>query len=143
MLLLQKDLFILRTFQAEDMKLEDQVCSLDLAKRLAKLGVDTESYFSWMEHGEGPETLHVRKNEVTPYTYEYPAFTVAELGEMLPTRVKGTILVTGHLHDGWTLQYRLHDSIVHEIRDLKEADARAKMLIYLIENGQVKTEAKP
>lgn len=160
------------------MKIEYQVCSLELSKRLKELGVKQESYFWWVKSGRGPEyegetnwkndgnwNLYDRRpvkfdflnlgeevaidfsmaehEEILLGIKNCSAFTVAELGEMLPIRVNGTILVMGHLHNGWTLQYRLHDSIVHEIRDQKEADARAKMLVYLFENNLLKLEAKP
>lgn len=82
------------------MELEKQVCSLELAKRLKELGVKQESLFVWFKpleekweiglfdgtffHGEnGKQTGH--------YGYRFglsketpSAFTVAELGEMLP-----------------------------------------------------------
>jgi hypothetical protein len=71
---------------ANNMKLENQVCSLDLAKRLKKLGVKQESLFWWSAHTE-PATLwnewSLEKQEGSPDT-SYAAFTVAELGEMLP-----------------------------------------------------------
>jgi len=35
------------------MKLEDQVCSLELAKRLKELGVEQESLFYWGLFGGG------------------------------------------------------------------------------------------
>ena len=64
------------------MKLEEQVCSLELAKKLKELGVKQDGYFSW--------ELIYKKWEIRPdCCYEdldnvmVSAFTVAELGEIL------------------------------------------------------------
>lgn len=89
------------------MKLEDQVCTLEQAKRLKELGVAQNSYFSWC----GDETSRLKDNgnsaEIGPWVFvsttipfnnmeadhraDVPsakpfaaAFTVAELGVMLP-----------------------------------------------------------
>lgn len=128
------------------MKIEDQVVSIELAVRLMELGVKQGGEFYWWQRLmpdaslDYPSTPRLcRRGQITTRDggKVADAFSVAELGELLPIRVNGTILVIGHLHDGWTLQYRLHNSIVHEIRDPKEADARAKLLIYLLENKLV------
>lgn len=109
------------------MKLEQQVCSLKLAKQLKKLGVKQESYFGWYltykkiwRIGDMAEVMnHAKMVGITPapqweWDY-YSAFTVAELGELLPE---------------WFCQLNNND-----IREKNtEANARAKMLIYLIEN---------
>jgi len=122
------------------MKLEYQVVSLELAKRLKELGIKQESYFYWfgvnsMYPGcKSRETFHPHKEAIDRGDM-VSAFTVAEMGEMLPIRVKGAILVGGHLNRGWVLQYRLNNTVDHEEYDPNEADARAKMLIYLIEQG--------
>ena len=60
------------------MKLEQHVCSLDLAKRLKELGVKQESLFWW---GEITKEVHYCK---AGKPLHISAFTVAELGEMLP-----------------------------------------------------------
>lgn len=125
------------------MRLEDQVCSLQLAKRLQSLATTQESAFAW----------YLRDNELIfapwvrndPHQPSVAAFTVAELGDMLPYEFKTA-------EGRWWLQMeRYHDkSRVYYINtksgtflvdtyDVTEADARAKMLIYLIENGLLKT----
>lgn len=73
------------------MKLEEQVCSLELAKCLKELGVKQESYFSW-EVADINNIIYPRLS----FSHTAPersgnnlisAFTAAELGELLPNRV--------------------------------------------------------
>lgn len=115
------------------MKLEDQVCSLELSKRLKELGVKQESIFWWP--GENPDYHPVRalsKNE--PSDYWSSAFTVAELGEMLPVGIITELANLSVKGKRWLCK---ENSIV-EIRAETEANARAKMLIHQIEKGLVK-----
>ena len=75
----------------------------------------------------------------------YSAFTVAELGEMLPPEMRqrdwvyGLVCEKNFRDDGWSISYdnsgnSLNDHI--EAGDT-EANARAKMLIYLKEKGLI------
>lgn len=94
------------------MKLESQVCSLDLAKRLEELGVKQESMFFWNGKREYIRTglgAHDGVNEawrkddkltweIGRIESEHPsceescaAFTVAELGEYLNTLRHGPL----------------------------------------------------
>lgn len=140
------------------MKLENQVVSLDLSKRLKELGVKSEHAFIWSkcnlntdEDGKSKEWwglfLSDAEDEVVPFNelpdwydgWEYdwtivvPAYTAAELGEMLP------------YSEDWMTPSRLKDSgiwvLVNGEKILgqadTEADARAKMLIYLLENNLI------
>lgn len=89
------------------MKLEDQVTSLELSKRLKELGVKQESLLWWIEWGDDIEVCdeeyiefheksdyprvvfcHTCKPElgVPPKSNIVSAFTASELGEMLPDR---------------------------------------------------------
>lgn len=61
------------------MKTEDQVCSLDLAKKLKEVGVKQESLFYWNRQTKQVYMDTVPWNE----TAWVSAFTVSELGEML------------------------------------------------------------
>lgn len=69
------------------MKIENQVCSLEQAKRLKELGIEQENYsFKWMDEGSIPYlTDKFRGNwsndprMVVDVIGEYRAFTVAEL----------------------------------------------------------------
>ena len=155
----------IKRIEGAKMKLKDQVISLKLAKKLKKLGVKQESLFYWVNGSlavnssrEIPEVLiYSNKGDL----WENPdrllgefnrdrifsAFTVAELGEMLPDN-----LVSSGMDEGkWSCVYGLkedgddmpdciwEDESKYEfgymtITDDTEVNARAKMLIYLIEN---------
>lgn len=185
------------------MKLKDQVVSLELAKKLKELGVKQESLFYWSfgdVYEEGKEEWCVNyRSKVTKRNGVdlewYAAFTVAELGEMLPSDIKAEALdrrfpfvanreathdsddamieaeqqimedfksVFSELYDpdvyedGFNCNIRLYYAKggkkvayffddeepecsyeVFETLGDTEADARAKMLIYLIENKLV------
>ena len=114
------------------MKLEQQVVSLELAKKLKELGVKQDSLFYHYSQGIGTaDDLWERgENHIWVWDNAYSAFTVAELGEVigagLNTRINmsGNIVVFHTLYDnGFTAD--------------TEADARAKMLIYLLENNLI------
>lgn len=131
------------------MKLEDQVCSLELAKRLKELGVRQESYFYYCLEGFSGQTgeeywgIHaLRRKNVIQEEY-ISAFTVAELGVMLPHSINDWVIcIEKHPYDGWFIKYWDNSyKQLREAQDGKESDARAKMLIYLIENGLVKAES--
>lgn len=126
-----------------------------------ELGVKQESLFVWYD-GKKPyiadrEMIGCSRcgailNGIKPprTIAEYAAFTVAELGEMLPPLLKldGNFwyLVDEKLDENWTLSFQMRDyhktnEVVWKFLDgattleKTEADARAKMLIYLIENN--------
>jgi hypothetical protein len=136
------------------MDLSQQVVSLDLARRLKELGYKQESLFYWDRNGN----LYIRLNIETGFmlrlsdrTYHdgttlgdfIAALTVGELGEMLP----GQLMLDDKEHP-------IHQLITEKSSTLwhcsyicaacmgklgsqwaeTEADARAKMLIYLLEN---------
>jgi hypothetical protein len=137
------------------MELEKQVCSLELAKRLKELGVKQESAFSWFQRKkEETYAKWTYQNEVPwqllwtsttqlsteedSFEHVIAAFTVAELGEML--RVKCCVdgkfqMPQFYLPECVWLHYIPDgDEDDVEIASPTEADARAKMLIYLLEN---------
>ena len=110
------------------MKLENQVCSFKLANKLKELGVKQESLFYWMSYYASPNmkgnTWHVDypvdydgKHYPRPSNTEISAFTVAELGEMLPEKIEATIEML---------------TLYKEMENDTEANARAKMLICLL-----------
>jgi hypothetical protein len=126
------------------MKLSEQVISLEQAKRLKDLGIEESSQFY---HFKGKITTEAYGNDY------WPAFTVAELGVMLP-HPSSLNEMGGWLHnsecdttstDGlpWYLlwEYDLDKENAgfgrHIVSGVTEAEARASMLIYLLENNLV------
>ena len=139
------------------MKLEDQVCSLELAKKLKELGVKQDGLFRWYRdsqeaHGHRPPIFYVSREEENSFDEcMADAFTVVELVEMLPVEIE-----IGEKKD----QKRFHIYLAKEYGDFSdevqyfveyqerktnyglevqrcadtEADTCAKMLIYLLEN---------
>lgn len=129
------------------MKLEQQVTSLELSKRLKELGVKQESYFYHWNTGIDFEIISriglaiVGDKEIPE---NYSAFTVAELGEFLPFRFshgeRNCYLECTKTSDNqWNIiyRYRMREGMVQECGTTAttEADAHAKMLIYLLENN--------
>ena len=128
------------------MKLENQVCSLKLAQKLKKLGMKQKSLFYWIKFLGNDECVWYYSPAYLDHQNDketISAFTVAELGEMLPVKAQDVyheILTTKEGSEyGWTCA-------IHNVVSGKyykkfvantEADARAKMLIYLLENGLV------
>jgi hypothetical protein len=112
--------------------LEKQVCNLALAKRLKELGVEQESYFKWIPSAEDdPVPTSGYEYEEGGYSdeEEFAAFTVTELGEMLPSNTYSGLEKSKTVATAW----RSGDST--DFHAYTEADARAKMLIYLVENN--------
>ena len=148
------------------MTLEEQVCSLELAKRLEELGVKQKSIFYWVKIGDkwqlcvampqgltyafnekisGEQLLFSQWGTVSFYKSKlsdedyYSAFTVAESGEDLscdiafPHKISTGEWLFDDEIKSWGMTYpQLF------ILEKTEANARAKMVIYLIENGFIK-----
>lgn len=162
------------------MNLEQQVVSLELAKKLKELGVEQNSQFYWrlgystsesfdkgistgkQGHFRDYEIIHNPKPRYTTadvkwnesdlrklYDTEFSAFTVAELGEMLPSSILNMADEEIYWIDNfslkqWGIKYIKankngvgEDTLALQSADT-EADARAKMLIYLLENNLLK-----
>lgn len=68
------------------MLIEDQVCSLYLARRLKELEVNQNSYFKWEERENGYSEIYHSKPVSCTYKY-YSAFTASELLSILPNRI--------------------------------------------------------
>jgi hypothetical protein len=150
------------------MKLENQVTNLEISKRLKELGIPQCSYFKWtdwhngvLNFGQPSENFRGEWHVVTTPVWldetVVSAFTVAELGEMLPWtfiakraskfpetemflmmskddsmgQKSFSIWYEGMYDDGEEFKW---ESIIEQ----NEAEARGKMLIYLIENGLLK-----
>lgn len=117
------------------MKKEDQVASVKPAKELKELGAKQDSvwYWTWAEWNEKAEWVLISQDERVGLKKEnFSAYTVAELGEMLP------IWVTSEKNNEDESLVRSEDA-VHITWANTEADARAKMVIYLIKEGIIET----
>lgn len=159
------------------MKLEDQVVSLELAKKLKELGVKQESYFWWVN----PDLTEKNVTQLLSYDERFinhhpdlyfSAFTAAELGPMIPFTIKvkdwkgfdGEYTWYCTQHVGYTAHdynppicyhFNMHEHIEFDKPGIdpleiigvdfvgnNEADTRALMLIWLIENGYVNVKEK-
>lgn len=124
--------------------LDRQVCSMQYAKKLQELGVPQNSLFNWEWSGKEGDAGHLKywpdhKNHAhEPFVYS--AFTSAELGEMLPLKAGDFFheIITGKEGGSkmWTCAVRnvVDGEWNPRFGSVSEADARARMLIYLLEN---------
>ena len=142
------------------MKFEYQVCAVDLSKKLKKLGVKQDSLFYFARRGiyvpgfsadeEQQYKIILYKNYNKLDKRSYSAFTVAELGEILPFELltenfyEETLSMGLHFEvdfqKTWSVSY--YEKSEEKLRcvDKNEANARAKMIIYLIEKKLVDDE---
>ena len=154
------------------MKLENQVCSLELARKLKALGVKQKSFWCWKQMVDecatsGTPTTDATENYTQYWTIQfnnefqrthdtecYAAFTVAELGEILPNTlwkeleywklVSGDPLINTRFKITYFKVFRnvnnFWDDPLISFEEIREVDARAKMFIWLIENNYIKVE---
>ncbi|HCU01459.1 TPA: hypothetical protein DIC62_01510 [Candidatus Nomurabacteria bacterium] len=128
------------------MKNENQVSSLVPSKQLKDLGVKQESIWVYVDTPRGYNLILNRPDsDIFKCSREQiSAFTVAELGEMLAKYNKNRDFVVTNFDNEedfeWICQIQRFDSddyIGETFYAESEADARAKMLIYLIKNKLV------
>lgn len=122
------------------MKLQDQVIKIEQAKRLKELGVE----HSVLHHFNGRI-----QNEAWGNDY-YPAFSVAELGEMLPSYITRhgveATLHSGKSNDGiYGCGYiptgqPLNTKFLFIRNAVTEAQARGALLIHLLETNIITAE---
>lgn len=127
------------------MKLQKQVTSLEISKRFKELGVKQESLFVWYRQQGTREWNIELKSEVEkiPLPFEIiSAFTVAELGEMFHRSLPISIRTYPNWYEGsrsWACLWK--DIKAEQNWETKysatEADARGKMVIYLIEKNLI------
>lgn len=117
--------------------IEKQVVSKELSERLKALGVVQESYFHWVGDSLWDSTMGSDyETPSTPLRDDWvSAFTVAELGEMLPGSIVS--LKDGFSDFKWRCERIGGDGYVSASGGDSEADSRARMLIYLVENKVV------
>ncbi len=143
------------------MNLEQQITSLEISKRLKELGVKQEALFvhtNFMSMN-GYRVILDHFSDKSPRSDQkgvdfFSAYTVAELGEMLPrsldykcSEIGERILVLSSgktlFKNGWYVMYSdphpANKNPIHSFgSENNEADARAKALIYLLENNLLK-----
>lgn len=129
------------------MELEKQVCSLEYAKKLKELGIKQESIFYWGK----PKTINgyglcyiamMFSCSEDHYDELYSAFTGTELGNIFLSFSNNgfrNIFYEKTCTNSWIISYK-HQKNKYDfiVDDINEANARAKMLIYLLENGLIK-----
>lgn len=140
------------------MKINDQVSTIWQGSCLAKFGIKSEGHF-WHYQEKTPTNpnmaLYGYKQENMPWSIsltgrpgrlsgnqnsmfkEYPAFTVAELGVMLPNstiRIDGKDYIINTYKIGNIAYCEMrrpgHNEIINEHTGATEAEARADMLIF-------------
>ncbi len=134
------------------------VCDLEYAKKIKELGVVQDSYFVWavdLPSKKGnPDWQYMVTHwgEFSGEDYgDFSAWTTTELGIMLPDKYindEDNIFYsyqyakTEHDFVGLYINFFTKDSwkVIASTRDKKEANARSKMLIHLIENKHIKVE---
>lgn len=145
------------------MKLEDQVCNLELSKKLKELGLFQRSIFSWQKGNNNIYSLNISfLGELNCESCS--AFIAAELLEILPNTLtlnendpmsNGRINIVKALLMPDNIQLQSHfiinyactctddgyfGTLFKNIYDTNLANACARLLIYLIENGLVKND---
>lgn len=116
------------------MKLEDQVPSRELCQKLEKLGYPQEGLFQHIEGGNITPNKTCYHKEKTSY-WEVclcVAPTVAEMGEWLPDAYKSRRYSGKYYAEQYEDDFDLCEG------SSTEANARAKLLIYLAENNLIK-----
>jgi hypothetical protein len=127
------------------MKLDEQVTSLDFSKRLHALGAPQKSVFYWVETKQGDANpLIVGPDAVDiPDANFYSAFTVAELGAMIPYSFVSELRASGRWECGQRYRLEVEGSAPrHPFADITEVffgdtevEVRAKMLIFILETS--------
>ena len=123
------------------MKLENQVTNLELSKKIDELGIKQESLYSYIftermncdtKDGDWHDWRLDKtiENPTDTCGEQISAYTVSELGEMLSLEnIYPNIIKTNEKVDTWCINYTKS----HQDHADTEANARAKMLIYLYE----------
>ena len=122
--------------------------SIENAKKLEELGVKRESLF---HHETEAALLHFTNgNMLVPRSAFVSAYTADEIGEMLPHKVdnnraylvleKDEVIATRK--EAWKCKYEYPGctASLHKERSDTMADTMAQMLIWLLENGDLKLE---
>lgn len=123
------------------MELIKQLCSLQLAMKLKELKVKQDSFFYWFcsnihsWHICSKHKIQKVKSIEKEENYQtFSAFSVAELGEMLPDRyLSGKTPLNQYNCWKFSEDFLLIEHY-NRYQSYTEADGRAKMLIHVLEN---------
>ena len=132
------------------MKLEDQVVSLELAKKMKEAGCMETAEFCWAPMGfidyppkDSDYKLHRCFGKLSADDC-YFAYSVAELGEALPANISENgltwyLIITKYpLTPIWATGYISHDlKTWADKQDNKAVDSMAQMWLYLREKGLI------
>ena len=116
-----------------EMKKEKQVVCLELAREMKELGATQDSlwHWTWAEWNGETEMVLITQDEAGRTSKEiWSAYTVAELGEILP------YYVHSYKEDARSGRWCC-DEGDKQCFSNTEANARAKMLIYLVECNKI------
>lgn len=137
------------------MKIEDQVCTLEQAKKLKELGVNQTSHFAWIDEGQLiSRDKNVKELQLLAIATDFTsAFTVAELGVMCRDCISGHCANTAANYYATPDEYARYDldASVEGIEPLPDplpwyverdtqAKALADLLIWLLESNLITEE---
>jgi hypothetical protein len=120
------------------MSIDKHVVSLELAKQLVAAGIVVESEFWWVNISGEWSVFPNYRLEVTGTNEKYPAPLSSELGELLPVQITIADETFYFLQNKEFVTYHNpndDDADIWSEIDDTEANARAKMLLYLKEKG--------
>ncbi len=134
------------------MKLEQQLTSLSLSKRLKELGVPQDSLFWWVDwsaeqHPEGSHGWYLENSPHYKGCESISAYTVAELGELLPSYITEvhTAETCQDFHSDvsgvgqyrkWACWYGQHTNPSYQIQH-NEAETRGMLLEHLLTHSRI------
>lgn len=136
--------------------MNNHVTNLELSKKLKEIGVQQDSEFYWIDFSQGTKENGAWSLESSTEGYNvgtyFSAFLSTELGEMLPVTINtGTRGTYSFAYLKTRKNNKIHECmyvrpagvIAHFdakeifVKAKTEQDARAKMLIWLIENNLI------
>jgi hypothetical protein len=128
------------------LKSENQVCSFKYSQELEKLGIKQESIFWWRKYSLCKNTdLYYIPNKETDLLilsgkleYNYSAFTVGELYELMPYHIEVHKWKGNNSKFRYEIDYHISDNCKHNLSNENLANGLAEMFIYLLKNKIIK-----
>lgn len=133
------------------MNLYEQVCSLELAKKLKELKVKQKSYFWWVNdvrNDSNAKGFFIDLKDTKPEHMQcWSAFTVSELSQMLPKKISSDSATQRDHYliiskfDDWHVSYSdPNQPPLFYCIDDNLANNLARVLIHILENGLIKND---